>query len=497
MTTRPEGTPVSTQPDTQVNPGAEAPAASTPDTSPPPAPGGEVIAFPAPKVGPQHQTVMLHLMAGPLSRVHAWVEPGAHLGTYTTTTMPTFGDASAEPGDGQRFVFHVPSARRFLNRPYDCEADARQAICNIVRMAEWVGLDLETPDPAELNRRVTAAQLKHPSRAQAIKTTLSFGVLPHALAEQDAAARGEPLKASAAPAASPPPPPPPGGKSLTTPGAPPPTATPKRLEPTSYGMGQGAPPAPPAPSPKKPAKGRGGKAPTKIPQAPVPSAKAQQRPSTIAPAATTPAASAAPTPASPKRGGRVSAASAARGKPVPAPTSATSATSATSSPPSAPARPAPITAPKSPARTSTPSPASSAPEEPKAARAAPRTVKTSTFYPLTPASQHPDYAPRALDPKTPPAGLSAKARASGIPELGGWEQKGEARFHLHSHQLDLVKVEGGWWWAKTGGPPISIGTGYPFGSPTQALSCLQRRYLNRLGWKSGPWSAFAASKGLT
>ncbi len=124
-------------------------------------------------------------------------------------------------------------------------------------------------------------------------------------------------------------------------------------------------------------------------------------------------------------------------------------------------------------------------------------MKTSTFYPLTPTSQQPDYKPQPLDPKTPPAGLSAKARASGIPEIGGWEQKGEGRYHLPSHQLDLVKVEGGWWWAKTGGPPISIGTGYPFGSPTQALSVLQRRYLNRLGWKSGPWSAFAASKGLT
>lgn len=488
MTTRPEETPVSTQPEVQVNPGAEAPATSTPDTAPPPAPGGEVIAFPAPKVGPQHQTVMLHLMAGPMSRVHAWVEAGAYLGTYTTTTLPTFEGANVKPGDGQRFVFHVPSARRFLNRPFDCEADARRAISNVLRTAEWVGLNLDSPDQAEINRRVTAAQFRHPSRVQAIRNALSFGVLPHALAEADAA-RGEAPAASAAPAPAaspppPPPPPPPGGKGLTSTPAASATSSPKRLEPTSYGLGQGAPPAPPAPSPKKPTKGRGSKAEAKIPQAPVPSAKVQQRPSTIAPApVVAPPASAATTPApTPPKKGRVSAASAARGKLVPAPTPAPSPT-----PPPKPSSP----------KASTPAPAALDTEQPKAARAAPRTVKTSTFYPLTPASQHPDYKPQPLDPKTPPAGLSDKARASGIPELGGWEQKGEARYHLSSHQLDLVKVTGGWWWSKTGGPPISIGTGYPFGSPTQALSCLQRRYLNRLGWKSGPWAAFAASKGLT
>ncbi len=189
----------------------------------------------------------------------------------------------------------------------------------------------------------------------------------------------------------------------------------------------------------------------------MPSALPQQRPSTIAPAK--PVVSPAPA-----KGKRVTAASVAQGRPV--------------------VDPAPTRLP-------------AARDELKPVRAAPRTVKTSTFYPLTPKSEQPEYTPQPLDPKTPPAGRSAKARASGIPELGGWEQKGEERYHLASHKLDLVKVEGGWWWAKTGGPPISIGTGYPFSSPTQAVSCLQRRYLNTLGWKSGPWAAFAASRGLT
>lgn len=474
MTTRPEETPVSTKPKVQANPGAKAPAASTPDTSPPPAPGGEVVAFPAPKAGPQHQTVMLHLMAGPMSRVHAWVEAGSHLGTYTTTVLPTFDQSNAEPGDGQRFVFHVPSSRRFISRPFDCEADARRAIANVLRTAEWVGLDLESPDPAELNRRVTAAQIKHPSRAQALKNALSFGVLPHALAEQDAAARGEaPATSSAAPAASPPPPPPPppGGKGLTTAPAASPTPSPKRLEPTSFALGKGEPP-PQAPT--KPAKGKKNNPPARVVPTPAPSAKPQQRPSTIAPAATTSA------PAASAKGGRVSAASAAKGRAVPAPT------------PPPPRTPVKLTA----APAASASASSSGPEELKAARAAPRTVKTSKFYPLTPTSQHPPYTPRPLDPKTPPAGQSAKARASGIPELGGWEQKGEGRYHLPSHQLDIVKVEGGWWWAKTGGPPISIGTGYPFGTPTLAHSCLQQRFLRALGWKKGSWETFAASKGL-
>lgn len=474
---------MSTQPEAQVNPGASAPAASAPDTAPPPAPGGAVIAFPAPKVGPQHQTVMLHLMKGPLSRVHAWVEPGALLGTFTTTTLPTFGDASVEPGDGQRFVFHVPSAKRLISHPFDCEADARRAIANVLRTAEWVGLNLDSADTAELDRRKTEAQLKHPSRAQAIKNAFSFGVLPHALAEQDAAARGGAPAASAAPAASPPPPPPPppppGGKGLTTPAATKPTASP--LPPT------------PAPAPKGKRGNKAATAPSPAPS-PIPSARPGQRPSTVGPTPSAPPSSAPPCPAAPPTSsGRVTAASAAKGKPIPA--------SATPAPVKPPAK-APSSSPTRPAATSTPAPApkpaaSPSDDTPKAIRAAPHTVKTSTFYPLTPTSQQPDYKPQALDPKTPPAGLSAKARASGIPELGGWEQKGEGRYHLPSHQLDLVKVEGGWWWAKTGGPPISIGTGYPFGSPTQALSVLQRRYLNRLGWKSGPWSAFAASKGLT